>query len=123
MNSQTAMISLGTAAGIFTASRIFGPDFDLFSQDEPAAIEENPTMLDNLWNNPMMLLGITIAGIAMVAMSIRYRKMFTMNKEIPKGEEIPNGEEIPTDEPLNEKDDEDKTKQLFITNFSDRVNA
>ena len=84
MNSQTAMISLGTAAGIFTASRIFGPDFDLFSQDEPAAIEENPTMLDNLWNNPMMLVGLGLTGIAIIATAgFTCFKMFTPNEETP----------------------------------------
>ena len=83
MNSQTAMISLGTAAGIFTASRIFGPDFDLFSRDEPA-IEENPTMLDNLWNNPMMLVGLGLTGIAIIATAgFTCFKRFTPNVETP----------------------------------------
>ena len=84
MNSQTAMISLGTAAGIFTASRIFGPDFDLFSRDEPAAIEENPTMLDNFWNNPMMLVGLGLTGIAIIATAgFTCFKMFIPYEETP----------------------------------------
>ena len=88
MDSKMAAISLGAAAGILTASRIFGLDFDLFSPDEPA-IEENPTMPDNLWNKPMMLVGLGLAGIAMIATAgIACWKMFAPNDEISNEEPL-----------------------------------
>ena len=79
-----AMVLLGAAAGIFTASRIFDFDFGLF--DEPA-IEENPTMFENLWNKPMIFIGLGLAGIAItVVAAIGCCKMSTTDEEIPNDE-------------------------------------
>ena len=50
-------------------------------EDEPA-IEENPTMFNELWNNPMMLIGVALVGIAgLVAVGIGCWKMFASNDE------------------------------------------
>ena len=94
---------LGATTGILISSCIFGLDFDLFNPDEPAIQE--PTMSDNLWNKPMMV-GLTLAGIAIVAaVGFGCWKMLTTNEEIPN-----NGEEIPNDEPSIQTDDEDQTE-------------
>ena len=101
MINQKTMILIGAMAGIFTSSCIYGLDFDLFNPVDP-----EPTLLENLSNNPMIMLGFTLAGIAMAAIGVVYWKTFKTNEEIP-------------DETLIEKVDEDKT----ITNFPDQVNA
>ena len=100
-----AMIFLGATSGIFAvgASRIFGLDFDLFNPDEPAIQE--PTMSENLWIKPMMVVA---------AVGFGCWKMLKTNEEIPNNdEEIPNNdEEIPNEEPLIGTDDEDQTEEI-----------
>ena len=67
-----------------------------FLEDKPA-IEENPTMFEDLWNKPpMMLIGLGLAGIAIiVAAGIGCWKMFAKNEETSKDEPL-------IDEPLIE---------------------
>ena len=49
------------------------------------AIEENPTMFDDLWNKPAMLIGLGLAGIAIIlAAGICCSKMFAKNKNKKK---------------------------------------
>ena len=89
--------------------RIFDLDLDRFSPDLPAIqeIPENPTMFENLWNKPMILVGLGIAVIV-VAAGIVFWKMFTTN------EEIPNDEKIPIDEPLIKPDDEEQSDPTIV---------
>ena len=91
--------------------------------------EPEPTLFENLWNKPlMMLIGFTtLAGIAKAAMG--YWKMFTMNEEnlndepltemddkdkTMKNVEIPNIEEILNNEPLSEVNDGDQTTMFTM---------
>ena len=123
MDTHKTMIFLGTTVGLFTASRIFGLDFDLFNPDEPVFQEPTvettaePRMSENFWNRPM-IVGLTLAGIAIVAaVGICCWKMLKTEEEIPlikmdeedqtePAEEISNNEEIPNTEPLIETDGE-----------------
>ena len=123
MDTHKTMIFLGTTVGLFTASRIFGLDFDLFNPDEPVFQEPTvettaePRMSENFWDRPM-IVGLTLAGIAIVAaVGICCWKMLKTEEEIPlikmdeedqtePAEEISNNEEIPNTEPLIETDGE-----------------
>ena len=123
MDTHKTMIFLGTTVGLFTASRIFGLDFDLFNPDEPVFQEPTvettaePRMSENFWDRPM-IVGLTLAGIAIVAaVGICCWKMLKTEEEIPlikmdeedqtePAEEISNNEEIPNTKPLIETDGE-----------------